>query len=96
MSPSALLNHFRAVSWRDSGSLIPDWDPDLAWNADTPFDDPVSSEEIEAALQAMKVKAAPGPNGLSPGMIKDIFTKPQAKLYLVRLFNRYYASLCFF
>ncbi len=88
MSPSALLAHFRKVSWRDTGCLIPDWDPDLALNRDSTYDDPFTSEELEKAIGAMRLKAAPGPNGLSPGIVKEIFSKPQAKLYLVRLFNR--------
>jgi hypothetical protein len=66
-----------------------DWDPDLAWNNNSPFDEPFKSEEVEAAMTSMRLKAAPGPNGLSPGIIKEIFSKPNAKLYLVRLFNRY-------
>jgi hypothetical protein len=88
MSPSALLEHFKRVSWRDTGCLIPDWDPDLATNIDSPFDDPFTLEEVEVALTSMRLKAAPGPNGLSPRMIRDIFTKPNAKLYILRLFNR--------
>lgn len=88
MSPAALLAHFQRVSWRDTGCLIPDWDPDLAWNRDSPLDDVITSNEVEAAMASMRLKAAPGPNGLSPGIIKEIFSRPQAKLYLVRLFNR--------
>ncbi len=90
MSPSALLQHFRRVSWRDTGCLIPDWDPDLATNVDSPLDAPFTIEEVDHALASMKLKAAPGPNGLSPGMIKSIFTRPHGKLYLLRLFNRYF------
>ncbi len=88
MSPSALLQHFKKVSWRDTGCLIPDWDPDLVVNRDSPLDDPFSLEEVEAALSSMRLKAAPGPNGLSPSLIKEIFQKPNGKLFLLRLFNR--------
>jgi hypothetical protein len=54
-------------------------------------------EELELALTKMRLKAAPGPNGLSPGLVKDIFSKPHAKLFLLRLFNRYLFNfrLCF-
>ncbi len=89
MSPAALLAHFKRVSWRDTGCLVPDWDPDLAFNRDSTFDDPISLEEVEAALSKMRIKAAPGPNGLSPGLVKDIFSRPNGKLFLLRLFNRY-------
>jgi hypothetical protein len=90
MSPSALLQHFKRVSWRDTGCLIPDWDPDLAVNTSSPFDNPFSLEELDAATNSMRLKAAPGPNGLSPGLIKEIFKKPNGQLYLLRLFNRYF------
>jgi hypothetical protein len=88
MSPSSLLSHFKKVSWRDTGCLIPDWDPDLALNHDTPFDDPFSLDEVDDALGKMRLKAAAGPNGLSPALVKEIFLRPNAKLFLLRLFNR--------
>lgn len=96
MSPAALLEHFKKVSWRDTGCLIPDWDPDLAINRDSPFDDPFALEEVEAVISSMRLKAAPGPNGLSPAMIKEIFSWRNAKLYLLRLFNRYKFILLYF
>jgi hypothetical protein len=89
MSPSALLQHFKKVSWRDTGCLIPDWDPDLAFNRNSPLDAPFTLEDVDAALSSMRLKAAPGPNGLSPSMIKEIFEKRNGKLFLLRLFNRY-------
>jgi hypothetical protein len=89
MSPSSLLAHFKKVSWRDTGCLIPDWDPDIAFNRDSTFDVPFTVEELEHAMSTMRLKAAPGPNGLSPEMVKEIFSKPNAKLYLLRLYNRY-------
>ncbi len=88
MSPSSLLAHFKKVSWRDTGCLIPDWDPDIATNVHSSFDEPFAVEELEHAMSTMRLKAAPGPNGLSPGLVKDIFSQPNAKLYLLRLFNR--------
>jgi hypothetical protein len=95
MSPAALLEHFKKVSWRDTGCLIPDWDPDLAINRDSPFDARFELEEIDAAISSMRLKAAPGPNGLSPALIKDIFSRRNAKLYLLRLFKRYMNPIFF-
>ncbi len=88
MSPSALLDHFKKVSWRDTGCLIPDWDPDIAFNRDSAFDLPFTIEEVDDALSRMRLGAAPGPNGLSPGMVKDVFSRAKAKLFLLLLFNR--------
>ncbi len=89
MSPSALLEHFKKVSWRDTGNLIPDWNPDLAFNNHSQFDLPFTIEDVDDAISRMRLNAAPGPNGLSPAIVKQIFNRPKAKLFLLRLFNRY-------
>jgi hypothetical protein len=53
-----------------------------------PLCQPLSLDEVTSALLKTKTSSAPGPDGISPALVKEIFGTPPMKVFLTRFFNR--------
>jgi hypothetical protein len=87
MAPEALYDHFARISRSKSADLFPLW-LERPGNPSDPVSRPIELEEVQAALAKTNPSSAPGPDGISPLLVKQIFNSSEMHLYLMRLFNR--------
>ena len=90
ISPGQLFDHFEGVSNKHEAGLIllpPSFNPNDRTQLDTAL---FSMGELDVALSETKIASSPGPDGVSPEFIREVFEKPRPKLWLLRFFN-----LCF-
>lgn len=74
MAPSALFEHFSRISRSEKADLFPIWSKHSVDPLDS-HSGPISSEEVRSALAKTKPSSAPGPDGISPALVKEIFAR---------------------
>ncbi len=87
--PDTLVNHFESVmAPKDSthAAIIPPFDPFFGplTESDTVYGRDLTSAELDAAVSKINMSSAPGPDGVTPRLAKDLFNfRPFFMFFLI-------------
>lgn len=89
ISLSNLKSHFEAVFQKGS-PLVPDFSVTSSAplsQSDSLLEDPFSVFEVQNAILDVNLDAAPGPDGVSPRVLRRLFDTPSTLLFFVHFLN---------